>query len=276
MSAHVSINAQSAPRLTALAGTNEPVGEVLLAALEMQQRAADELAQLEALKASFLRAISHALRTPLTGVVGFAHVLAARNEQLGSEELASLCGKLLASAGQLERIVEDVFDVERASQGKIRLELTDVDVGRVVRALAERIDPEGRRIRTNEREAAATVDRAKVERMVEHLILNAFDHTPPGTMVDVWVRGAAQWLDVVVEDEGPGVPYSMRRTIFEPFRQGPDAADHPFPGAGIGLTLVARFADLHGGRAWAESRPGGGARFTVRLPRRRSPDEPAA
>jgi signal transduction histidine kinase len=69
---------------------------------------------------------------------------------------------------------------------------------------------------------------------------------------------------IVVEDDGPGVPEDLRETIFEPFMQGPSLATHS-PGVGVGLALVARFAELHGGRAWVQARPGGGASFRVYL-----------
>jgi len=68
-----------------------------------------------------------------------------------------------------------------------------------------------------------------------------------------------------VEDAGPGVPAELRETIFRPFEQGPERSAHS-PGVGIGLSLVGRFASLHGGRAWVEDRPGGGASFRVWLP----------
>jgi len=70
---------------------------------------------------------------------------------------------------------------------------------------------------------------------------------------------------IVVEDAGRGVPAELRETIFRPFEQGPERSAHS-PGVGIGLSLVGRFASLHGGRAWVEDRPGGGASFRVWLP----------
>jgi signal transduction histidine kinase len=70
----------------------------------------------------------------------------------------------------------------------------------------------------------------------------------------------------VVEDDGPGIPSEHRTSVFEPFEHGPMTSVHN-PGVGVGLSLVARFAELHGGRAWVEDRAGGGASFHVLIPR---------
>jgi signal transduction histidine kinase len=83
----------------------------------------------------------------------------------------------------------------------------------------------------------------------------------------VWVRLVPEGSGVLllVEDAGPGIPEDMRETIFHPFRQGDSASAHD-PGVGIGLSLVAQMAGLHGGKAWVEDRSGGGASFRVHLP----------
>jgi signal transduction histidine kinase len=111
----------------------------------------------------------------------------------------------------------------------------------------------------------ANVDAAKVERIVENLIANAARHTPTGTAL--WIRVAKEPMGVllIVEDAGPGVPDGMKEAVFEPFRQG-NGGPNPSPGVGVGLSLVARFAELHGGSAWVQDRPGGGASFRVYLP----------
>jgi signal transduction histidine kinase len=113
-------------------------------------------------------------------------------------------------------------------------------------------------------------DPAKVERIVENLLMNAARHT--GSDRRIWLRveeveGGAL---IAVEDDGPGVPEALRAEIFEAFRQGPTASPHS-PGTGIGLSLVSRFAALHEGRAWVEERVGGGASFRVFLPE--APDD---
>jgi PAS domain S-box-containing protein len=117
----------------------------------------------------------------------------------------------------------------------------------------------------------ARVDPAKVERVVENLLTNAGRHTTPDTPVWVTVTRQDDGVLLAVEDAGAGVPQELRVALFEPFRQGPEAAPHA-PGVGIGLSLVARFAELHGGRAWVQDRPGGGASFQVLLP---DPADPA-
>jgi two-component system, OmpR family, sensor histidine kinase RstB len=108
------------------------------------------------------------------------------------------------------------------------------------------------------------LDAAKVERILENLLSNTTRHTDAGTRVWVRVWRETDGVMIAVEDDGPGVPEHLRADVFEPFRRGerPQAA----PGVGIGLSLVARFSEMHGGRAWVEERDGGGASFRVFLP----------
>ena len=108
-------------------------------------------------------------------------------------------------------------------------------------------------------------DSKRIEQAVQNLVANAVRHTP--ATCRIWVRlGPSDGGAILsVEDDGEGVPHDLRHAVFEPFRQGPSASPHS-PGTGIGLSLVAKFAELHGGRAWVDERPGGGAAFRVFLP----------
>ena len=116
-------------------------------------------------------------------------------------------------------------------------------------------------------------DAPKLERIIENLLVNAAKHTPPGTTI--WVRLDAQddGVLLLVEDEGPGVPAQLLEQIYQRCQQGRNLADHA-PVSGIGLALVAQFASLHGGHAWVQDRPGGGASFRVFLPNTQYPDPP--
>ena len=111
-----------------------------------------------------------------------------------------------------------------------------------------------------------SVDGAKVERILENLLSNAIRHTAPETRIWIRAHGEDDGVLLEVEDEGPGVPAELHEAVFEPFRQAPGSAAVHSPGVGVGLSLVLRFAELHGGRAWLEDRPGGGSIFKVFLP----------
>jgi signal transduction histidine kinase len=109
------------------------------------------------------------------------------------------------------------------------------------------------------------VDADKVERIVEELLANTAKHTPPGTPVWVRARPRDGGVLLAVDDAGPGVPSELRAQVFERFRHGAAVPSYS-PGLGIGLSLVLRLAELHGGTAWVEDRPGGGSSFCVVLP----------
>ena len=111
----------------------------------------------------------------------------------------------------------------------------------------------------------ADIDAPKVERIVENLVVNAVRHTPAGSAIRVRLEVEDGDLLLVVEDDGPGVADEFKEAVFETFNRGANLLSVT-PGTGIGLSLVARFAALHGGRAWVEDAPGGGASFRVRLP----------
>jgi signal transduction histidine kinase len=179
-----------------------------------------------------------------------------------------MANRIAVNSGKLDRIVADLLDLDRLSRGIIEPKLTDTDIGQVVRELIGQLDiAKNRSVVLDIEPITIPIDTSKLERIVENLVANGVRHTPAGT--DIWIRtrphdGGAM---IIVEDDGPGVPEELRAAIFEPFRQGPSTSQHA-PGAGVGLTLVARFAELHGGRAWVEDRRGGGASFHVWLPGR--------
>jgi signal transduction histidine kinase len=118
-------------------------------------------------------------------------------------------------------------------------------------------------VRVEAEEVLVDVDPAKVERVIENLLVNAARHTPAGTPIHVRVHTRPNGVVLMVEDEGPGVPDDLKDLLFEPFWQGKDSKGR---GMGIGLSLVQRFAQLHGGTAHVEDREGGGARFVVTFP----------
>jgi len=238
----------------------------LEAALEVERQAAETLRNLDALKNSFLTAVSHELRTPLTTLLGNSLTLERNRAALSAEVQDELIHGLGRNALKLQRLLEDLLDLDRLTRGILEPVRSRVDVGALVRSVVLEVEGlRGRDVYLDTPHVEADVDVPKVERIVENLAANAARHTDKRSRVWVHVRrDEPDGVLIVVEDEGPGVPDHVKQTIFQPFQQGERTIEYS-PGVGIGLSLTAQFAELHGGRAWVEDRPGGGASFRVLL-----------
>jgi PAS domain S-box-containing protein len=234
---------------------------------QREREASQRLRALDEMKNTFLEAVSHDLRTPLTSILGSALTLGRTDLELPREDAMDLVNRIATNARKLERLLTDLLDLDRLQRGIVTPQRLPTDLRALVhRSLeqAEHADPA--RIEVDAEPVTVSVDAAKVERILENLLNNAVRHAPEGTRI--WVRAHA--VDggalLTVEDDGPGVPPELREAVFEPFRQAPGSSSGHSPGVGVGLSLVQRFAELHGGRAWLEERAGGGASFKVFLP----------
>jgi PAS domain S-box-containing protein len=240
--------------------------EDLERALELEREATRQLRELDEMKNTFLQAVSHDLRTPLAAILGLAVTLERGEVPLEAHETQDLARRIAGNARKLDRLVTNLLDMDRLARGIVTPKLAPTDVGALVRRLLAETQALGdRRSQTDVHPVVVSVDAAKVERIVENLLANAARYAPEDATVWVSVRAHDGGVLILVEDDGPGIPPELREEIFEPFRQGPDAPRHS-PGVGVGLTLVRRFAELHGGRAWVQERRGGGASFRVFLP----------
>jgi two-component system sensor histidine kinase KdpD len=240
--------------------------EQLARALEVEREATRRLRALDEMKNTFLQAVSHDLRTPLAAILGLAITLERGDVHLEEDDAKDLARRIAGNARRLDRLVTNLLDLDRLARGIVTPNLVPTDVGSVVRRVLAESDliPDAR-LRTDLAPVVVHADAAKLERIVENLLANTARHTPSTSTIWVRVFAADGGAVLAIEDDGIGVPDEMRDTIFEPFQQGPNAPRHS-PGVGVGLTLVRRFAELHGGRAWVEDRVGGGASFRVFLP----------
>jgi PAS domain S-box-containing protein len=245
--------------------TERKLAEQALRESEQRERqAAERLRALDEMKNTFLAAVSHELRSPLTAILGLALTL-ERSEMVETDR-NDLLERLAANARKLDRLLKDLLDIDRLNRGIVDPQYRMTDVGALARRTIESLDAlSDRSIVVHAESVLIAIDPAKVERVVENLLMNAARHTQMDRTIWLKVQPEGDGVLIAVEDDGPGVDEDMRRAIFEPFRQGPAASPHS-PGTGIGLSLVGRFAELHGGRAWVEERAGGGASFRVFLP----------
>jgi len=245
--------------------TRKRAEETLRSAYDREREAAERLRQVDEMKNAFLSAVSHELRTPLSAVMGYALTLNQSELHLPEGERSELLERLAANALKLQRLLGDLLDVDRMERGILEPQRQPIDLEALAGRVVQETDVRGRTVELDVEQVVAEIDGPKVERILENLLVNAAKHTPPGTVVRVGIRGEGAGILIAVDDEGAGVPDDLKESVFRPFERGPRAPPHA-PGTGIGLSLVARFAELHGGRAWVEDRDGGGASFRVFLP----------
>jgi PAS domain S-box-containing protein len=229
-----------------------------------------ERKRVDELRDSILSAVSHELRTPLTSIIGFAVTLKEKGARLGEQTRTEMVDHLAEQAHKLERLLSDLLDLDRLRRGFVQPSFRESDVGELVTQVASGYAASNRTIEVDADHALAEIDPPKVERIIDNLLANAVKHTPPETAVRVVVREQDDGVLVEVNDRGSGIAEAERETIFEIFNRGSADTTDRSGGTGIGLSLVAQFTAMHGGRAWVEDNPGGGSSFRVFLPARRA------
>ena len=210
-----------------------------------------------------MQAVSHDIRTPLAAILGLAVTLESKADDMSPHDVRDLSSRIVQNSRRLDRIVTDLLDLDRLQRKGLVARLRPVDLGTLVRQLVTRTEAvTERRLQLDTGPVHVHADPTMVERIVENLLANAVKHTPGDSRIWIRVERSDEGALIAVEDDGPGIPAEERERIFEPFVQGAS----PGPGgAGVGLALVAKFAELHSGRAWVQERSGGGASFRVLL-----------
>lgn len=232
---------------------------------------AEHLAADARLKDEFLAALGHELRNPLSALSNVIEVL-----RLGGHVAPPLpvaTDRMRRQLDHLGRLVDDLTEASRVSQGKIRLQREHVDLADVVMAAVEMVRPtiDARRqeltVSLPQESVLLDADRVRLTQVVSNVLHNAAKYTPDGGRIFLRAARDGAEVDLRVQDTGKGIPAELLPRIFDLFVQGEQSLGRPEGGLGIGLTLVKRLVELHGGRVSAASEgPGCGSLFVIRLP----------
>lgn len=261
-------------------GNVREVGEVsraLMDAAAAVREREDALRAADRAKDEFLAMLAHELRNPLSALAAAAQVLQLAGPRDGpAQRAAAVVGRQVR---HMTRMVDDLLDVSRVTTGKVNLARRPMDLAEVAAATVRAFRSAGRLkdhdVHFEGAPAWVDADEARVEQILSNLLGNALKFTPPGGRIDVRVglSGDAAVLEVV--DNGMGLAPELVSRVFDLFVQGERSLDRGAGGLGVGLTLVRRLAELHGGSATAASEgPGRGACFRVSFPAIEAP--PAA
>ena len=232
----------------------------------------DALRAADRTKDEFLAMLSHELRNPLGALAAAAEVL----NHVPSKEATEV---VVRQVGHMSRLIEDLLDVSRVTRGKISLSRRPLDIAAAAVKVEKEWRVSGRLAHHSVAiEAPARVwvqaDEARVEQIVSNLLGNAVKYTPSGGHITVSVKRGRNHALLQVRDTGVGMTPELAARVFDLFVQGERTLDRGAGGLGIGLTLVKRLAELHGGTAFAASAgPGRGSQFTVVLPAIEEPSQ---
>lgn len=226
----------------------------------------DRLEDAFARQRRFVADASHDLRTPLTIIRGQLEVL-ARDPDPDPAEVARVTAVVSEAAGQMERLVADLLALARAEEGTGRQEQRVALPELIESAIAGAADPD--RVEAGDVPSAEIgIDREAIERALSNLIDNALFHGGTGGRVVVSAEVTREEVDLIVDDDGPGVPPPDRKRIFDRFSRLDESRTGASGGSGIGLAIVQAVADAHGGSVACLDSPTGGARFVITLPAR--------
>ncbi|MBI5883163.1 MAG: response regulator [Elusimicrobia bacterium] len=237
---------------------------------EELQAAYQELKRMEQLKEGFICRVSHELRTPMAQILGC--IEAAVKNQADPQCSAEKLKTAMDGARRLREVVEDIVSFAEIQDPGLDVEKTDVEVAPLVQRVVEETGPEwkARGIKVTAfmagEPAHVMADRELLAKALRHLVLNAIRFNKQNGSVDIVVQSSPTGVEFAVKDTGEGVPLDQRLTIFDAFYQIADFMTRKVRGLGLGLALVKRIAEAHGGSVSVESTPGEGSTFWLRLP----------
>jgi CheY-like chemotaxis protein/two-component sensor histidine kinase len=222
-------------------------------------------------KDEFLATLSHELRTPLNAILGWSRMLS--NGKLDEEIRARGLETIQRNTLLQSQLIDDILDVSRIISGKLRLEVSPVELSSVVESAIESIllAAQAKEIRLqpilDSHNCLISGDANRLQQVIWNLLSNAIKFTPKGGRVQVRLERVNSHVEIIVTDTGMGIPPEVLPHVFERFRQADSATTRKYGGLGLGLAIVRHLVEMHGGTVQVKSDgEDKGATFTVKLP----------
>jgi signal transduction histidine kinase/DNA-binding response OmpR family regulator len=246
---------------------------------EAEERAhsAEALSLADRQKDEFLAMLAHELRNPLAPIANASELLSRIMSDMSDDPRAqSATGMIKRQIAQLSRLVDDLLDVSRITQGRIVLQRQPIDLASVISVAVETVEPRLREQRhtltvettRNDEPLYVEGDMARLVQCVGNILANAIKYTDPGGTIRVWTRPEGSAALIGVSDNGAGIADDLLPHVFDLFVQSERTLDRSQGGLGIGLAVVKRLVGMHDGTISAHSRGlGHGSTFEIRLPR---------
>jgi len=238
---------------------------------EAQETAAANLASLERLnqlKSEFVSMVSHEFRTALVGIQGFSEILST--EANSPEDVKSLAGDIFSDSQRLNRMINEMLDLDRMEAGKIRIQPKPVDLNSLVHEVIDRAraSTDNHSLRTELDEALPIInaDPDRLIQVISNLVSNAVKYSPDGGEVTISTAAENGQIRVAVKDQGVGIPPEFIGRVFGRYERFENSKTSKVVGTGLGLAISRQIIELHGGKIWVESKVGSGSTFQFTVP----------
>lgn len=244
--------------------TGEPSGAILVF------HDLTRLQQLERTREEFVANVSHELRTPLSLIRGYVETLldgAKDNPEVATKFLETIH----RNSGRLQFLIEDLLTISELESGRLKMNLQPLPLRPLAEKILEDFKPQAaiRRVTvTNELpDLIASADADRLQQLLGNLIGNAIKYgRPEGRVILTGRKTDDGWIELCVQDDGPGIPAESLDRVFERFYRVDKARSREQGGTGLGLSIVKHIVQGHGGKVWVKSEPGHGAAFFFTLP----------
>ncbi len=231
-----------------------------------------ELEKLNEEKNEFIGIAAHDLRNPLQVIDGYSRLLLSESFGALNAEQRQMVAAISRNSDFMLRLITDLLHISRIEAGKLQLDMQPTDIVEVIRknvqlnqllAHQKEIDL---RFNCNEEQLTLLIDTQKIEQVLNNLLQNANKFSYPSTVVTVGLNRTERGALISVQDQGQGIPAEEMDRLFKPFQKTSVQSTGGEPSTGLGLAIARRIVVGHQGEIWAESQPGAGSTFYVRLP----------
>lgn len=239
---------------------------------EVLKRTNQELKELNRMKSSFISTVSHELRTPMTSIKNSLELMGHKKTGALNESQKRFLEMAIRNITRLSRIINDLLDLTRLEDGRVRFQFSDVDLAGVVQHALITFKPQAEtqslKLKANLPPSLPTVyaDPARVEQILANLINNAIKFTPGGGRITVSARVVGEEVEVSVKDSGIGLSPEEQAQVFERFYQAGNSRSRSGKGTGLGLYIAKQLVEAQGGSIGVEATRGRGSRFFFTLP----------
>ncbi|MDB6111021.1 MAG: multi-sensor signal transduction histidine kinase [Pedosphaera sp.] len=277
------LNAELEQRVAARTAVLEQTNDRLQREIAERQKAEEALHASEArlrqglereqevnqLKSSFVNMVTHEFRTPLSGIFSAAEVLAGYDDRLSATRREEHLQDILASSRQMARLIDEVLMLGLVEAGRLEFNPQPIDLATLCRqTVAQVLGAHAQRcpVECSFDETLTTVcaDARLLQHILTNLFSNAVKYSAPGSLVELGVVRQDEYVVFTMSDSGCGIPADDKAHLFEVFHRGSNVADQP--GTGLGMVIVKRCVEAHGGDITVQSQINEGTRVTVRLP----------